>query len=781
MSAKIGRNEPCPCGSGAKFKKCCIDKVEALEQLAASAKNAGKKESFEDGARGASPFADKLSGSGRSAGPGKFSGFDDDPFFYDDDYDDDDIAEEDDDEAEETEDAEKSGKNDKFRLWMKDFRAKTPEELFAELNALGLPVTKEILTADAARHDSTITMSLEWERKYRQMETAREQEAVWEIARVLWEKLDPAGTPCLETAFDEIAEGYALWECDGDDDGALERWFAARDMLKASLGRISRTYDEIDRQVATPEGGLDEWAEDICCLLSDLAEERGGDEYETRRKKFITGFVAAFRDFPAETAVSLKCEPAERLFEDGKPAEADAVMEAVAAEYPCCHMVYERWAAAYSGRLFDEDNTLPHDLQKARRIAERGVAVENIDNRLELLNTVREINSRLLKTGRLEGAELEAARAAAEFEKKYKRASLEEKLNMLDELCAGNALKSFERFVEPVHFYEILVWDLADEGMIDRALGLAALLELRQPELFKYHFVTFEYLRTMVKLSGGDSESAGRTIERLMNDEPPCYEYIPLIAKAAAAGGMENAVTAQCLAAARNYSRYESHRGRKDASGDDLKFLAAAVIFGEAFSKVEAGESIDEKDLELKLFMAGWPGSSTAAAKCFVEEIASGRQPARLDKNALGKIGFQEFSDTLLRMSLQYFKRMRVEKGRGFVFSSIAWGFVVDFLMGRAAKEHRMPDLEKYFKFNKYELKDFALDRCRPFGDEKDKLIDTAAGLKLMKTVYEFLREAGTVDELTCANACAAAEWTLAKLLARYKKRAWQLGFVERL
>ena len=24
--AKIGRNDPCPCGSGKKFKKCCIDK-----------------------------------------------------------------------------------------------------------------------------------------------------------------------------------------------------------------------------------------------------------------------------------------------------------------------------------------------------------------------------------------------------------------------------------------------------------------------------------------------------------------------------------------------------------------------------------------------------------------------------------------------------------------------------------------------------------------------------------------------------------------------------------
>lgn len=25
---EIGRNDPCPCGSGKKYKKCCIDKIE---------------------------------------------------------------------------------------------------------------------------------------------------------------------------------------------------------------------------------------------------------------------------------------------------------------------------------------------------------------------------------------------------------------------------------------------------------------------------------------------------------------------------------------------------------------------------------------------------------------------------------------------------------------------------------------------------------------------------------------------------------------------------------
>ncbi|MGH7271990.1 MAG: SEC-C metal-binding domain-containing protein [Polyangiaceae bacterium] len=27
---KIGRNDPCPCGSGKKFKKCCVDQAPRL-------------------------------------------------------------------------------------------------------------------------------------------------------------------------------------------------------------------------------------------------------------------------------------------------------------------------------------------------------------------------------------------------------------------------------------------------------------------------------------------------------------------------------------------------------------------------------------------------------------------------------------------------------------------------------------------------------------------------------------------------------------------------------
>src|SRR5579863_5356282 len=32
--SKAGRNDPCPCGSGKKFKRCCLERVEADERAA---------------------------------------------------------------------------------------------------------------------------------------------------------------------------------------------------------------------------------------------------------------------------------------------------------------------------------------------------------------------------------------------------------------------------------------------------------------------------------------------------------------------------------------------------------------------------------------------------------------------------------------------------------------------------------------------------------------------------------------------------------------------------
>jgi hypothetical protein len=56
--ARPGRNEPCPCGSGRKYKHCCLQKHEALA-AAARAKAAEEEAATPEASSSAPPRAPK--------------------------------------------------------------------------------------------------------------------------------------------------------------------------------------------------------------------------------------------------------------------------------------------------------------------------------------------------------------------------------------------------------------------------------------------------------------------------------------------------------------------------------------------------------------------------------------------------------------------------------------------------------------------------------------------------------------------------------------------------
>ena len=43
MATKTGRNDPCPCGSGKKYKQCCLRKEEEVEREALNARGQAQK------------------------------------------------------------------------------------------------------------------------------------------------------------------------------------------------------------------------------------------------------------------------------------------------------------------------------------------------------------------------------------------------------------------------------------------------------------------------------------------------------------------------------------------------------------------------------------------------------------------------------------------------------------------------------------------------------------------------------------------------------------------
>ena len=45
---QTGRNEPCPCGSGKKYKKCCLEKDQSAAQNTAAGVSADLQQAIEN-------------------------------------------------------------------------------------------------------------------------------------------------------------------------------------------------------------------------------------------------------------------------------------------------------------------------------------------------------------------------------------------------------------------------------------------------------------------------------------------------------------------------------------------------------------------------------------------------------------------------------------------------------------------------------------------------------------------------------------------------------------
>jgi len=56
----IGRNDPCPCQSGKKYKKCCLLKIEELQQLENSEWEQWFKTDVAKGEKNVTAYEEKL-------------------------------------------------------------------------------------------------------------------------------------------------------------------------------------------------------------------------------------------------------------------------------------------------------------------------------------------------------------------------------------------------------------------------------------------------------------------------------------------------------------------------------------------------------------------------------------------------------------------------------------------------------------------------------------------------------------------------------------------------
>ena len=335
MSFKPGRNDPCPCGSGQKYKKCCLAKDEetARETARTAADEVPADEApLFDGSAYAlvKIMADPSPGVLR-----ELSG---------------------------------AERRRLAQRWSPAKLAKlTDTDLLGRLQRLGVHTSREAFLAVAATGWSAWSVGEEWLEHLPVELNGMDEDFVCLAACELWKRHCP-DRPSIEMLDDQIDAGRRLWDDEGDAPRAAKVWLAVWDVLRLRFTTDMRRCDDT-RPVFLGGEDLYDWTQSLRDTLFEVAH---GD-----RSCVETGFRyvhEVLQQFTAEDdpyIAAFRGVLGELHFLSGQPEAGEAVFRQIIAEFPKCAAGYVGW----SDVLADELSGAKPDLDRAIALLEQALAV----------------------------------------------------------------------------------------------------------------------------------------------------------------------------------------------------------------------------------------------------------------------------------------------------------------------------------------------------------------------------------------------------------------------
>lgn len=296
---KIGRNDPCPCGSGKKFKKCCLGK----EPVGPSDGTVGAASDFFDiePQLGSTP--------GLQIQAYTLAKLMDDPDRV----------------------ARLSG-HDRASLdkrWSPcKFVALSTEEIEEGLRSRGVAYSREAFLAATLNRTSAWGISRAWGR-LEGRDPMDFDDFVGLAACELWRRFCPE-RPSLEMIDDWITDGYARIK-EGRRLSGLECWMKAWEGLKPLLPPGTRNLAQIDRGIFVGRTQfLSNWARDFCLESANgsLSEPAGAPI----GIRFLEGLMEALPDEAQD--LHFRNDLATLYFRMGQPDQGRARFEKLISEYP---------------------------------------------------------------------------------------------------------------------------------------------------------------------------------------------------------------------------------------------------------------------------------------------------------------------------------------------------------------------------------------------------------------------------------------------------------------
>lgn len=362
-SPKIKRNDPCPCGSGKKYKKCCeaadraqlaermLDRREDQErraQLPMLADMASRLQvgddpfSAEDGLFGHGPFSlTRCSFTPAAAYEvalgGRLPGYEPQPWV---------VA--------------------RFRdllvgqdglpaprVTIRSVRARSTEELLEDLSRAGGPGDAEAFVASTAPFQSAFALAESWD-----LDPLVASEPVGLVARELWSRLLPE-RPCLESLELVIQEGYDQLE-QGDIEAAGRTWLGVWERLVPMVPDGFTTLEDTDAWFPGVQS-LRGWYGESSMHLLNLCLNQ-----PAFRPRALDSWRALADRLPADRAV--RADLAALLWTAGERREAERMFRALIAEDPLDPGPYAMLASNLGAR------GAPADLKAGIELLEEALA-----------------------------------------------------------------------------------------------------------------------------------------------------------------------------------------------------------------------------------------------------------------------------------------------------------------------------------------------------------------------------------------------------------------------
>lgn len=342
---KPGRNDPCPCGSGKKFKKCCVDTWEhaarapAIEGVGASADQIS------------SQFSAGIASGERGLGLTPYV-----------------VAKI----AEDPEVIRGLAPRDRARVetslrenWtISKVRALTTEAIVEQLGRFGVAWAEAEFLAMANARWSAWSITEDW---LVQGATCRgkDKDFLGLGACELWKRLLPH-RPSIEMLDDWMQEGYSLLEADKIAE-AVEVWSKLWSTLRERFTPSMRTTDATS-EIFTGSQFLGNWCQDFDECLWNAS--RTDDRFLARGRIYCEQWLAQFVDENELEQVGFRRLLADFLFCERETERAEKLLLEVVERWPTNAWGYIALADAH-GHLVPW-STLPKDVPQALAWIERG-------------------------------------------------------------------------------------------------------------------------------------------------------------------------------------------------------------------------------------------------------------------------------------------------------------------------------------------------------------------------------------------------------------------------